>query len=444
MAVNLPHMFYRIIAFLYCLFLLSCPAYATSAVTPLSLEPRTEGLLITDHDLPMVSLQLTFLYAGGVSDPATKAGRANLGAQLLMEGAGDYDGQEFRRLLESKAIKMGAVAGMDNVSISLKTLSKNLPEALRLLTLLVTQPRFSAESLARKQEEIRTDLRQAAQDPSWLAGRAWNERAYGKHPYGRALEGTDKTLSALTVSDVKAWHASALTKDRLKIAVVGDVEAADLTRALQQLITALPENSTLAIPAEAPIPPVNLPPIMVKKDVPQSIAIFGLPALKRSDPDFYAVYLLNQILGGGTLTSRLSHAIREEKGLAYYAASSLSMQQFSPVLLGSFATRNEKIGDAVSELRKVLTRTATQGVTAKELQNAKDYITGSFPLEIDTQSERASYLSAMMVYDLGDDYLTRRNDYFRAVTLTQVNRLAKTLLSPAPLLVVAGNPKKAL
>lgn len=444
MAVSVASMFYRLIALFYCFFLLASPAQAASEVTRLGLGTRAQGLLIADPQLPMVSLHLTFLYAGSVSDPDGKAGRANLATQLLMEGAGDNDGQEFRQLLESKAIKMGASASQDNLSVSVKTLSEHLPEAMRLLTLLLTEPVFDDEAFTRKQEEIRTDIRQASEDPGWLASKKWAEKAYGNHPYARTLEGTEDSLNALSRSDAVAWHEQALAQDRLRIAAVGDVTAEKLTQLLQPLITALPETSRLAIPADAPLPPLGLAPIVVEKEVPQSVAIFGMPTLKRSDPDFYAAYLLNHILGGGSLTSRLSRAIREEKGLAYYASSSLALSHFSSLLMGSFATRNEQIGAAVAELQAVLQRAATEGITANELKNAKAYLTGSFPLELDSQSERAGYLSAILVHGLGDDYLQKRNDYFNAVTLDQVNRLAKKLLSPLPLLVVAGKPTKPL
>ena len=425
-------------------FCLAPAAFAGNTITPLALGQKAQGLMIVDRAQPMVSLQLSFIYAGGVSDPTDQSGRANLAAQLLMDGAGEEDGQAFRQLLESKAIKLGAAASQDNLSVSLKTLSEQLPEAIRLLTLMLTQPRFESEALARKQEEIRTDLRQAAEDPDWVAGTTWAKKAYGNHPYARNLQGTEESVSALTRADVVAWHEQALSQDRLRIAAVGDVTAEKLSQLLQPLISALPESSKLTIPTDAPAPPLGLAPIVVEKDIPQSVAVFGLPAIKRSDPDFYAAYLLNHILGGGSLVSRLSHAIREEKGLAYYAASSLSVANFSTVFMGSFATRNEQIDAAVAELESVLKRISAEGVTATELQNAKNYITGSFPLELDTQSERASYLLAIMLHQLGNDYLEKRNSYFHAVTLGQVNRLAKKLLSPLPLLVIAGKPAKPL
>lgn len=440
-------MIQRIIAFLSgcILVFLALPALAASPpVTRLDLGKGAQGLMIVDRSLPLVTLQLTFLYAGGVSDPADQPGRAYLASQLLPEGAGDYDGQEFRRLLEAKAIHLGASPTQDNLVVVVKTLSENLPEAIRLLTVMLGEPHFAKQALERKKEEIHSRLREAAQDPGWQASREWHRRAYGTHAYARPLEGTEPSITTLTVKDVQQWHDQTLTRDRLLISAVGDVEAPRLAGLLQPLLAALPKKSTLPLPVDAPLPPTGIDPVTVTQEVPQSIAIFGLPGLKRDDPDFYAAYLLNHILGGGTLVSRLSHSIREEKGLAYSVNTMLSQQLFSPLILGSFATRNAQIGAAVAELQAVLERTAAKGVTAEELQHAKDYLTGSFALELDKQSARAGYLSSMLIYHLGEDYLEKRNGYFEAVTLAQINRLAKKLLAPSPLLVVAGKPEKPL
>lgn len=428
----------------FCALFVPCIAVAANDVTRLDMGSGPEALLIEDHSLPMVTLQLTFPYAGSVSDVAEKAGRANLSARLLGEGSGADDAQAFHRKLEEKAIRLGAGAGQDNLNISLKTLSEHLPAAIALLTQMITQPRFDKVAFVQMQRQLQTDLKQSAQDPNWQAWRAWSEHAYAGSPYGQPTQGTEKTVAGLSVADAKAWHASVLGRNRVLIAAVGDVSATTLQELLKPLLAALPEKAAFTPPAKTKPIPVAQEPVLVKMEVPQTVALFGFPSVSRTDPDFYAAYLMNHILGGGSLVSRLSNAIREEKGLAYSVGSNLNAGLLDATLQGMFATRNEQVAEAVKTLEKVLTRYAREGAKAVELQNAKNYITGSFPLELDSQQARAGFLSSMLLYHLGDDYLEKRNAYFQAVTLKDVKRMAKKMLSQAPLLVLAGSPPQKI
>ncbi len=410
----------------------------------LALDGGAKGLLISDSSLPMVTLQLNFTGAGALSDPADKAGRAYLAAELLSEGAGEWNAQAFRQQMEEKAIKIGAGAGQDNLAISVKTLSEHLPTAIELLTAMLTKPRFEKASFMQVKSQLQSELKLSAQDPAWQAWMAWNKQAYGTHAYSRPTQGSEASIAALSPSDAKQWHQTTLSRNRLQIAAVGDVTTSQLQTLLAPLLAALPAEAQTEIPASASPIPVGLQPIIIPQEVPQSVAIFGFPSVSRSHPDFYAAYIMNHILGGGSLVSRLSHTIREQKGLAYSISSALSQNALSSTLQGNFATRNEQIGEAVTALEGVLTRYAKKGATAKELQSAKNYITGSFALGLDTQSDRAGFLSAILTHDLGVDYLEKRNGYFNAVTLAQVNRLAKEMLTSAPLLVVAGKPSHPL
>lgn len=435
---------FKIILFCMMAMVWAMPAWAVPSVKRLDLSLPAEGLLIEDHNLPMVTLQMNFTYAGALSDPADKAGRALLAASLLNEGAGQYDAQAFHQALEAKAIQLSASSGQDNLTISLKTLSQNLPQAILLLTQMLTQPRFDEKSFEQAKEQQLSVIRQSAQDPAWHAWRKWSALAYANHPYAQPVQGTEATVKDLTREDAVLWHQSVLGQNRLKLAVVGDTTVEELQKSLSPLIKSLPQEAAFKIPPKAePIAP-GKPPVVVKMEVPQTIVLFAFPAVPRNSPDFYAAYLMNHILGGGSLVSRLSHAIREEKGLAYSVGTNLSPDLLDSTLQGMFATRNEQVAEAVKTLEDTLTKYARQGATAEELQNAKNYITGSFPLELDSQQARAGFLSAMLLYGLGDDYLEKRNRYFQNVSLADVNRMARKLLSQAPLTVLAGNPPQTI
>jgi zinc protease len=409
-------------------------------VESLALKGKAQALMIEDHALPMVTVKLLFKGLGGVTDPAGKDGRASLASALLSEGAGPYDGQTLKTLLESKAIDIGFSVDEDNFSVSIRTLSENLPEALRLTGLMLTKPHFDAAALERVREQSLAEIRQRLQRPGYLAALAWDKAAYGEHPYATPTEGTMESLKNLTPQDMRSW-LNQLGRNHLIAAIVGDVKAPQAEKWLVEHLSVLPARTELPIIPETPDFPLGKEPILVVADVPQTVVMFGMPMLSREDPDFYAAYLLNYILGGGDLVSRLSVAIREQRGLAYSAGTGLSLMSKSNSLVGNFATRNDAAVEAIEVSQNVLETMRKQGVTQAELDNAINYITGSFALELDTQGARAGYLITMQLYDLGTDYLDKRNEYFKTVSLKQINRVAGSLLSSQPLLVMAGKPQ---
>lgn len=411
----------------------------SSAVEKVPLGADSQFLLLPANALPMAVIQITLQDTGAISDPKGKAGRADIGAIMLKEGAGELSGTELRRALEDKAIELSVSAERENVTLTLQSLSENLPEAVNLATLILTQPRFEPEALEKIRSQALTQLKQNSQSPGWLANVHFDAEAFGDHPYALPVAGTEASLKALTVQDLKAWHQQ-FSAQKAVISVAGDVKRDALASQLAALLKALPNQAETRRFAPAPEVPAKAEPIIIRQDIPQTVALFGLPGVKRSDPDFYAAYVMNHILGGGGLISRLSNAIRQQRGLAYYAASYLSPGRYSSVLYGNFATRSDSALEAAQVAREVLRNFAEKGATQAEVQNAIDYLTGSFPLALDKLSSQASYLTSMQLYGLGDDYLDKRNDYFRSVTLEDVNRVAAKLLATEPLVVLVGDP----
>ena len=414
------------------------PAFAK--VDVLTLPSGHEIYSLPSKALPIAMVQLTFQQHGSVSDPKDKAGLAQMAAKMLMEGSGDYDAAAFRRALEEKAIDLSISAGRENITITLKSLTEHLPEALRLTKLMLSQPRFDEKSFTKIRSKMMTELKKASQNPNWIAGREFDKLAYGEHPYGQSRKGTRQSLKDMQRDDLVAWHKR-LSSRSLLISIAGDVTSTAIKKPLMALINAIPSaEAHTAIP---PAPELSAPNelVITRQTIPQSIAILGLPALPRSDPDFYAAYVMNHILGGGGLTSRLSQAIRQQRGLAYYAGSYLSPSRYSSILMSNFATRNEHALEAVKVAQKVLNDFAESGSTEAETKNAIDYLTGSFPLELADLSSQISYLTMMQRHQLGADYLEKRNDYFRAVTVADVNRIAAKMLAKQPLMLLVGDPK---
>lgn len=390
--------------------------------------------------LPMAIIQLNFTNAGATSDPDSKAGRAALGGKMLMEGTDSLSRLAFRRELENRAIDISVSVGKDSTSITLQTLTLHLDDAMRLLTQMLTQPKFAETNLAKIRSQTLSSLKKNKESPSWIASVHFNAHAYGDHPYALPVQGTEKSVPTITTEDAKAWHKM-LAADSLLISAAGDVSTATLSKHFTTLIEALPAKSAAPKINQAQTIIGSSENIILQQKVPQTVALFGLPSVKRSDPDFYAAYIMNHILGGGGLTSRLSSAVRQQRGLAYYASSSLSPSRYSSGIFGSFATQNEKALEAASVVRDVLANFAQKGAAQAEVQNAIDYITGSFPLALDSLGSQVSYLSSMQRYGLGADYLQKRNSYFKQVTLKDVNRVAAKLLANPPLMVMVGQPK---
>lgn len=404
-------------------------------------ESGISGLLLEDHHLPMVTLQFIFPHAGGSSDPQGKEGRAYFGTEMVMEGAGSYDAAEFRERLESLAIHLNTSVNEDYFAVTVKTLSQNLESAMELAGLLLTRPRFDPAAFDRVHQQLLTQLAQMQEDPGWLAEQEWNRTAYGDHAYGTALQGTTESLAAIRRQDLETWQMQAFSRENIIVAAVGDVTRDTLIDLLQKNLEDLPEKLRVPKTEAAPAIPLQRNPIIIEKDVPQTVALFGMPSLPRNHPDFYIAYVMNHVLGGGSLTSRLSNAIRQQYGLAYSAGSYLSSGLFGAALTGNFATRNEQAVQATEVMQHVLHQLASEGANDEEVENAKQYIMGSFPLSLDSQQARVNYLTSMQLYQLGNDYLQKRNDYFRAVTTQDVNRVAKDMLTAQPLLVMIGKPQ---
>lgn len=420
--------------------LLVAPPAAATEVQRVVSPGGIEAWLVEEHRIPILSLKAAFR-GGAVLDAAGREGTANMTSGLLDEGAGDYDSQAFQTRLEDLSVRLGFDAGLDSFTLSLKTLRENTDAAFDMLRLAMTEPRFDDEPVERIRGQIQVHLARQAEDPDRIAGRAWFENAFPGHPYGRPVEGTPETVAAITADDLRALVAGQLARDRLYIGVVGDITAERLGPLLDAAFGALPATgAALDIARTEPAALGQL--MVVERDIPQSIAIFGHGGIDRDDPDYYAAYVMNHILGSGGFTSRLTQEVREKRGLAYGVYTYFSPMDHAALYLGRVATENASVAETLDLIRAELVRMRDDGVSAAELADAKTYLTGSFPLRLDSNGKIANLLVGIQLEDLGIDYIDKRNDYIEAVTLEHVNRMARELLRPEALqIVVVGKPE---
>jgi zinc protease len=413
-------------------------AQAASRVEHVVSPGGIEAYLIPEHSIPFLSLSLHFK-GGSALDPAGKEGLAYMVSGLLDEGAGDLDSQAFRTELEDLAIRLSFDTGRDAFTGQLKTLTEHRERAFELLRMALNEPRFDAEPVERIRHQIQAELRRRAEDPDHVVTLTWFETAFPEHPYGKSVEGTVESVANVTTADLRQFIGARLAKDNLVVGVAGDITAEQLGVLLDRAFGDLPATSApidlpQAIPATAGT-------IVVRKDVPQSRVLFGQAGLPRDDPDFYAAYVANHILGGGGFGSRLTEEVREKRGLAYSVYSYLYPMDHAPLWLGGVGTANAAVGESIRLVQAEVARMAAGDLDAATLADAKTYITGSFPLRLTSNDQIASMLVSMQVDDLGIDYLERRNDYIEAVTLADVRRVAQRLYHPDGLLiVVVGAP----
>ena len=417
----------------------AAPAAATE-VTRVVSPGGVEAWLVEAHAIPILSVKIAFR-GGAALDPDGKEGLANLVSGLLDEGAGALDSQAFQARLEDHAIHLGFSARLDTFTASLKTLSENTDTAFEMLRLALTEPRFDAEPVERVRRQIEVQLKRLAEDPDDIAQRTWFEAAFPGHPYGRPVVGTPASLARISIDDLGAFVRANLARDRLYIGVAGDITPERLAALLDATFGGLPQaGADRAVAAAEPAAPGRL--IVVERDIPQSIVVFGGQGLVRKHPDFYTAYVMNHILGGGGFTSRLKEEVREKRGLAYGVYSYLSPYDHAALYLGGVATENARIAETLAIIRAEFALMREKGVTAAEIADAKTYLTGSFPLRLDTNDKIARMLVGIQLDDLGIDYIERRNDYIEAVTLDDVNRVAATLLRPQALeVVIVGKPE---
>lgn len=362
-------------------------------------------------------------------------------ASLLDEGAGDLDSQAFQRRLDELAITLYFDAGLDMFGGTLRTLTANRAEAFGLLQLALTSPRFDPEPVARIRSQLQTMLRRAAEDPDDVANARFLGATFPDHPYGRSVEGTEHSIAAIAEADLRDFAARRLARSNLVIGVAGDITPEELARQLQSTFAELPAKSAPndVSNTEPAVPPAI---VVVEKSTRQSSIVFGQRGPQRDDPDFYAATVMNHILGGGGFTSRLYQEVRDKRGLAYSVGTSLSPLAHAALIVGNAGTANERAGETLDVVRAQWREMAENGATPEELADTQTYLTGSFPLRFTSNSNIAAILVAMRIYDLGIDYLDRRNALIEAVTLDDVNRVAKALLDPAALtMVVVGEPE---
>lgn len=417
---------------------LAAPLAHAIEITPRVTEAGHEVWVVEDSAIPLVALQ--FHFKGGAQlDQAGKRGETNLMVALLDEGAGARDARDFARAKEELAAEFHFRASDDSISVSARFLSEEMTPAMALLTDALNRPRFDADALERVRRQVIAGLRSSAEDVDDKADRAFWAGAFGDDPYGTDLSGTEESVAVLTRDDLSAAHQRALSSGAVHIAVAGDVDWEVLAPLIDAALAPLPE-ATPALPA--PVEPnFNGSITVVPHDSPQSVIRFGQPGLMRDDPDFLTAFVLDRIIGGG-FDGRLMQSLRTDRGLTYGVWTALVPRDRAASYIGGLSVPNDRADEAVEVLRDIWSDLAVSGVTEAELERAKTYLTGAYPLRFDGNGQISMILAAMQSQGLTATYPEIRNDLVDAITLDDVNTLAAKLLKPEALsITIAGQPE---
>jgi zinc protease len=420
----------RVLSAILLVLLLVAPTHAAGPLAHREILPNGPVLLVAERPaIPIVVIRVS-VPAGSVRDPGDALGLANLTAELLTRGTARRSGPELDRAIEFVGGSLEAGAGRDGATITLSVLKKDLPLGLELLAEVLLQPTFPAEELTRKVADIQAALRRSEQSPEVVAGRTLGPLIFPGHPYGRPSAGTIASVGALTREQVVAFYRLHYRPDGANIVAVGDVTVAEIRQALMQRLggwtapaTPLPAiaKPTAVVPAEART---------ITRDLSQTTVLLGRPSIRQDDPDYFPLAVATYVLGGGS-ASRLYTRVREERGLAYSVYSTVQPGRYGASYLVSLQTRTEAVAQAVQLVREEMARMGREPVSAPELDLAKSYLIGSFPLRLDTSGKLAGFLGAVEEGGLGLDYPERYKERIARVTAADVQRVAARYLDPA-------------
>src|SRR5215472_1783944 len=380
--------------------------------------------------IPIVALRMS-LRAGSAVDPPDAPGLANLTAELLTRGTAKRTGPDLDRAIEFVGGALETDASRDGMTVSLAVLKKDLDLGLDLLTEVLLTPTFPEEELRRKVEEIEGALKRSEESPEFLAGRALARLIYPGHPYAHPVTGTTESVGKLTREQVVRFHREHYRPDAAAIAVVGDITVDEIRDAVMRRLGGwAPGSGALAVIPQAPSSPPAVAETITRADLTQATVYLGRPGIRQDHPDYFPLVVANYILGGGS-ASRLYMRVREERGLAYSVYSSLSPGRYGASYAVALQTRVDAVEEATRLVKEEMTRMAQAPVSTRELDLAKSFLIGSFPLRLDTSRKVADFLISVEEHGLGLDYPDRFKTEVAKVSASDVQHVAARYMDPA-------------
>lgn len=404
--------------------------FSVDPVEVVSPKYKIKAYLIEEKTAPIISFSFMFKGAGRASEDKDKQGISGVTAAMLTEGTKNLTSQEFKEKLENYAIGISFSSGLDDFSGSMVTTSEHQEQAYALLKDVLLHPRFAEEDLSRTKLQLQKAFLLQKEHPQSILNLNFAKYLYQDHPYGRNPLGQWEDINKFSAQDLMDFMKTHLSQNNLLIGVAGDISAETLGHVLDNVFGSLPQNTAIGFVRN---PEVDFK--MADKNIDfaaggQNITRFAAKGVSRNDEDFYPLYVANHIFGGSGLSSRLSKAAREEKGLTYSIYSYMSLADKSPLLQGSFSSTADKYAEVKNILQQIWNEFGQKGATEEEVKNAKEYLLSSYNLRFASVANLSEILLFMQKDNLGLDFLQKRNTYIQNISTKKVNEAAKKYFTP--------------
>lgn len=425
---------------------MSFPLAATAAdIAPVKFTTANgmTVVVLEQHFLPIVELH-ALIKVGSSQDPPEKAGVANLVASLLDEGTTSRSSKQLAEQIDFVGGSLGAQASEDFTTASTRILRKDIDLGFTLLADILQHPSFPKQEFERVRSQILGEIANDNDDPGHVAMKAFNQLVFHNHPYRWPVHGTEETLNKVTLADIQSFYSKEYLPNQVLLTIVGDVTVEQATSLVQIHFGSWKKGPAPSRPARKP-PSIDKKAVQfIEKDLTQSTIMLGHAGISRTNPDFYAVTVMNHVLGAGGFSSRLMDSIRDKQGLAYGITSHYDARAMPGSFWISLQTRTETTNQAITSVLAEMKAIREAPVSDQELAEAKSFLMGSFPLRMDSTAKLAQILGQVEFFGLGFDYFSQYPKWIDRVTKEDVQRVAKQYLNPQHYaLVVVGNVTKA-
>lgn len=437
--------FKKTLIFLFLLFTVHCLLFTDSHAIEIKKQTLPNGLKVIHverHNLPVIIANL-IIKASPLNEAEDKAGTAYLTSTMLTEGTHKRKASDISDEIEFIGASLNTSTNTDYTTVSLSVLKKDVEKGFEIFSDILLNPSFSEQEINRKKDLIKGSLRQSEEDPSFVADRAFIKEVFGRHPYGRLVTGSIESINNIKREDILNFYNDHYLPDNSILTIVGYITSEELNALIEKHLGQWKtKNRKQKTEDRGEKKHIQKNVVVIDRDITQANIAFGHIGISRDNPDYYAVSVMNYILGGGGFASRLMKIVRDEMGLTYSIYSSFSVNKEPGQFKIEVQTKNEAAGIVIKEILKQINKIKTEPVSDQEIADAKAYLTGSFPRRLETSKKIADFLTAVEFYNLGDDYIEKYSDYINRVTKEDILRVAKKYLDIENyVLVVVGNQK---
>ena len=430
---------------IFLLVFLCLQASAVSAMPPVQRTVLSNQLILIvceERSLPFVTVQL-LINSGAWKDPSGEEGLSYLTARGLLLGTSKRKVTTIHEELDFMGAGLSSSSGRDYATLSLKVLKKDLDKGWDLFMEVLTQPTFPEEEIQREVEKTLAAIQSAEDQPDEVAEKEFQKTLFLNSPYGHPVEGTKESLPRITQEAIVRFYRTYYHPNNAILTVVGDISSEEVKTKLLPHLAKWPMTEIPKIPFKTSFAKEPKT-VKIDRGITQANIILGHAGVSRDNPDYYALLVMNYILGGGGFSSRLTEEIRNKRGLAYSVASFFDTGKYPGSFQIALQTKNSSAREAIALSLQEVERIRKELISEKELDGAKKYLIGSFPMRLNTQGKLTGFLTQVEYFGLGLDYPEKYPSLIQSITREEVLRVAKKYLRPKnTILVVVANLKEA-